>query len=298
MTSSSPATRIAIRCASTARACVEVGRRGGHLPADAVALHGLDDGVGRDLAGGRPGHQRGQLAAEVDLLLGEDLHAGRGGHLERVGAVGLVGDDPDALAVVAAAGGLEHDREAADGRGEGDRLRGVGDHRGAGGSARRGRRAGPASRPCPGRARGRPGPGRQACPSAVSVCRCSVGTCSWSKVTTEQPSATRAQRLEVAVVADQRVAHHLGGGDVGALGEQPERDAEGDGGLGHHPGELAAADDREHGRRHGGGRGHATSVTSAAAASGQEAVLAMRADHVGVHGRRRSRSAARGRGSW
>ena len=35
------------------------------------------------------------------------------------------------------------------------------------------------------------GPGRTATPSASSACRWSVGTCSWSKVTTPAPSVTR-----------------------------------------------------------------------------------------------------------
>ena len=34
------------------------------------------------------------------------------------------------------------------------------------------------------------GPGRTATPSPARACRCSVGTCSWSKVTTAQPSVT------------------------------------------------------------------------------------------------------------
>ncbi len=34
------------------------------------------------------------------------------------------------------------------------------------------------------------GPGRTAIPSAANACRCSVGTCSWSKVTTSQPCVT------------------------------------------------------------------------------------------------------------
>ena len=57
---------------------------------------------------GRPGHQRGQLAAEVDELLGEHLHAALGRRGERLRAVLGRADHPDALAVVTAPGGLEH----------------------------------------------------------------------------------------------------------------------------------------------------------------------------------------------
>ena len=56
--------------------------------------------------------------------------------------------------------------------------------------ARRARPAGPASPPCPGRApapRARAGSRRR---RPASACRCSVGTCSWSKVTTCAPVVT------------------------------------------------------------------------------------------------------------
>ena len=48
---------------------------------------------------------------------------------------------------------------------------------------------------------------------------------------------------QVGVVAHDVVGDDLGGGDAGCLGEQPQRDAQGSGGLGHHPGQLAAPDD-------------------------------------------------------
>ena len=69
------------------------------------------------------------------------------GHRERLGAVVDRADEPDALAVVPAAGGLEHAREA-------ERLD-LGDRRRrsrCAGTGRRARRAARASRPCPGRA--------------------------------------------------------------------------------------------------------------------------------------------------
>ena len=65
-------------------------------------------------------------------------------------------------------------------------------------------------------------------PSSSSACRCSVGTCSWSKVTTAAAVGDLAQRVEVAVVADEVVGDHLGGGDALGLGEQAQREAERD----------------------------------------------------------------------
>ncbi len=56
-----------------------------------------------------------------------------------------------------------------------------------------------------------------------------------------------AQRVEVAVVADQLVGDHLRRGDALGLGEQAQRQPQRDGGLRHHPGQLAAADDGEGG---------------------------------------------------
>ena len=69
----------------------------------------LDDGVGDGLAV-RGAYDVGrQLPHEVDLLLGED------GDARAEGVVGVLGgaDEPDALAVVAAADGLQDDGEAA-----------------------------------------------------------------------------------------------------------------------------------------------------------------------------------------
>ena len=64
---------------------VEAGRGRDHGVADAVDLDGLDDRVGDGLAVRGADDVGGQLAGEVDLLLGEDGHAGA----ERVG--GLLG---------------------------------------------------------------------------------------------------------------------------------------------------------------------------------------------------------------
>ena len=65
-----------------------------------------------------------------------------------------------------------------------------------------------------------------------------------------------AQRLEVVVVADDDVVDDLGGRGPGGLAEQPDPDAEPDGGLVQHPGELAAPDDADH-------RIHGTSLSAA-----------------------------------
>ena len=175
---------------------------------------------------------------------------GAGG--EYVGrAVGRVVDDPDALAVVAAAGRLEHDRPADLGRERGE----VG---------RRARPAPSAGTACPARPaaariaalscakRSAAEPGRTATPSAASAAMCSFGTCSWSKVTTSQPTREGAQVVQRAVVADHDVRRDERGAVVGRVGEDAQRLAEGDRGLVGHPRELAGAhhaDDGQPGAR-------------------------------------------------
>ena len=107
----------------------------------------------------RAGHQRRQLPAEVDLLLGQDRDAGS--DAARALVRSRRADDPDALAVVPAAGGLEDAREA---ERLGERSTSAASRRArAAGTARRARRAAPASRPCPGRARARRGRGGRRC---------------------------------------------------------------------------------------------------------------------------------------
>ena len=81
---------------------------------------------------------------------------------------------------------------------------------------------------CPARARARPAGARSGGPSASSARRCSVGTCSWSKVTTVAPSATPAERGEVAVVAEDDVGGDEGGRVVRVGREHPQRLAERD----------------------------------------------------------------------
>ena len=160
--------------------------------------------------------------------------------------------EPDALAVVPAPRRLEHAREAErlDVGQRGRRAR-------CAGTGRRARRAAPASRPCPGRAPAPPGRAGQRARRPRARAGARSGTCSWSKVTTAQPSVDLTQRVEVAVVADQLVGDHLRGRDALGLGEQPQREPERDRGLRHHPGQLAAAD---HGEG-GGGRGHAVDAS-------------------------------------
>ena len=108
VTPSSPASRHRDLLGLHRELGVEVGSRGDHLVADAVALRRGDDRPRGHLARGRARDQGGQLAAEVDPLLGQDRHAGG----ERLGAVVLALDEPDALAVVPAAGGLQDARPA------------------------------------------------------------------------------------------------------------------------------------------------------------------------------------------
>ncbi len=92
------------------------------------------------------------------------------------------------------------------------------------------------------------GPGRTGS-VASSACRCSVGTCSWSKVTTAQPAVTSC-RWGGPCSHRPGGPGHLRGADAGRLGQQAQGYAESGGRLGHHPGQLAATD---HGDRRGQG---------------------------------------------
>ena len=100
---------------------------------------GLDDRVGDGLAVRGAHDVRRQLPDEVDLLLGEDGDAGP----EGLGGLGRVAHDPHALAVVAAADGLQDDREAVAPPCRRSAATSAGSRRrcGAAGRARRSRRA-------------------------------------------------------------------------------------------------------------------------------------------------------------
>ena len=141
-----------------------------------------------------------ELPAERDPLLEQYAVGQRSGpaHLgEPVGQVRGGVHDADALAVVAAAGCLRHDRPP-DRRREGRRRPPLTVRAPSAGTGLRSRRAARAWRACPGRTPGLPG-GVHGPPSASSAASTSAGTCSWSKVTTSQPAGERAYRLEVGM---------------------------------------------------------------------------------------------------
>ena len=217
-------------------------RRGRHdLEADAVPLGGLHDGVRRGLAARRARHQRGQLAAEVDQLLGQQPDARGGRGVERLDALVGGAHEPDALAVVAAAHGLQDAGEA--------EFLDVGDRR-----HRRVPRAGDAQLVEPGphdplvlgvdeRLR----PGAYGEPVGLERVQVLGGDVLVVEGDHRTPLGDPAERVEVGVVADQVVGDDLGRRDSLRLGEQPQRQPEGDRRLRHHPGELATADDGEGG---------------------------------------------------
>ena len=170
-------------------------------------------------------------------------HAGGGGGVE--GDLRLVegADHPDALAVVAAAGGLEDARQA-----EGLDLGGRGDDGVAG--ARHVELGEPATHH--GLVLGvdeRARPGSYGDP--VGLERVQVRGRHVLVVERDHARALGdpAQRRQVGVVTDELVGDHLGGGDALGLGQQAQRQPQRDRGLGHHPGQLAAPDDGERGAR-------------------------------------------------
>ena len=84
-------------------------------------------------------------------------------------------------------------------------------------------------------------------PSATRVSRCSVGTCSWSKVSALEPVAAVPQCIEVVMMTEDDVGTDLRGRLVRARCQHSKRLAELDGGLVSHSCELTAADHRHHG---------------------------------------------------
>ena len=200
--------------------------------------------------------QHRELADEVDPLLGEQALGERPSPAAACRASRpVLGRRPrataHALAVVAAARGLDHDRPA-DLVAEGLHVRRVRAPRPSAGTGRRARRAARAWPACPGRRPGRPGVGCSATPSASSAASTSAGTCSWSKVTTSQSRANARTASRSVGCADRRGRDHQRGGRVGRLGEHAQLDAELDGRARHHAGQLAAADDADHGESAGG----------------------------------------------
>ena len=195
--------RMASSCAATAWSSSRSGRRGEHLDADAVALHGLDHRVRGDLSPRRAGHHRGELPAQRHPLLDDEVDPA----VEQWPGLLRIVERPHAAAVVAAGGRL------------GDRgpVRHELGHVGA--PMPPGARPAPAHRSAVRRSRitrlscactQRVGARVDDDALAASARMCSPGTCSWSKVTTSQPLAKRTQRVEVGVVTDRRCRRRRG----------------------------------------------------------------------------------------
>ena len=211
------------------------------LDADAVLLRRLADRVGDDLARRRAHHERGQLAREVDVLLRHDAHPLARRHRR------LVGEDlqdlvrpvdlPHALAVVAAARGLQDDRPALR-LAEGDGLGRVVAHRERG--------AGDAEV-------------AQILAHVGLVLRVDQRQGAWPNggelaellqvlgghvLVVERDGVAAVgeatEDIELAVVADDGVRDDLGRGHVRPLGQQPHVDPQRDRRLMHHAGELPA----------------------------------------------------------
>ena len=254
MTPTAPAIS-ATFCARAEAASTTSGRQAAghqHLAAHPVDLGRLDRRPRAGGARGAPGHHDGELGVERHELLDEGLSADLG---QDALGLGQASHRPHAPAVVAAPGGLEHERPAVR-RGEG--LDHAARRPGRGGRTRRsrprrrpGRRRRPASRTARMRAlstasSSAPAPGvhdgRRRRASAATRSR---STCSWSKVTTR---AQGGQGLEVA--GDEgRPDHHLGGhvarGVVGPLGQHGDAQPERAGRLAAHPRQLAGTDEAE-----------------------------------------------------
>ena len=224
VTSSSPGDASARPAGPARQRRVQVGRRGDDLVADAVQLDAT-----RRRGTPRPGRS-GLRATSAESSRRKSTRSSassgtpvRAGGSNALRAVVGRRDEPDPLAVVPAARGLEDARAGRTPRRPRRRRR-------------RPRCAGTGAPSSASRARitalswawtsaSGPGPDGDARP-LPSACRCSVGTCSWSKVTTCAPAGDLPQRLEVAVVADQRVGDDLRRRDALGLGQQPQRDAQ------------------------------------------------------------------------
>ena len=244
-TPSSFAIRRASSWAWPASSSARSGRGRDHRVADAVDLLRLDDGVGDGLAVRGADDVRRELAGEVDLLLREDGDTGP----ERGLGVLLRTDEPDALAVVAAADRLEDDGEAAHLLGERRHIGGVRHDAVA--------RAGRAELVELGAhhalvLRVHQGVGPRADGDAVRLQGPQVLDRDMLVIESDHVAAPRelTQRVQVAIVADDDIADHLGRRVLRGVTEELESDAEGDARLVGHTGELAAADHADYRERH------------------------------------------------
>ncbi len=233
----------------------DAGRRGDHGVAHAVDLLRLDDRIGDGLAVRGADDVRRQLPYEVDLLLGQDRHAGP----EGVGGVRRGPDDPHALAVVAAADRLEDDREAVT-------LGAFGTFRKALG--REGRHVLDVAHDAMARARHADLVELRSHHALVLGVHERVGAGADGDAVRLQgpqmlgrdvlviesdhiaPACEGAQRLQVAVVADDDIADDLRRGILRGVTEELESDAERDARLVCHTGELAPADHADYRERH------------------------------------------------
>lgn len=244
-TPSSAATRRARLLASPHELLAQLGGRGDDRVADPVDLDRLDDRVGDGLAVRRADDVRRQLPYEVDLLLGEDRDTGP----ERFGRVLLGADHPDTLAVVSAADRLQDDREAAD---LGRERRGVGRvrHDAVAGAGHTDRRELGAHHPLVLGVHQRVGTGTHG--DAVRLQGPQVLGRDVLVIEGDHVTAARegTQRVQVAIVADDDFAHHLGRRVLRGVAEELESDAEGDTRLVGHTGELTAADHADYRKRH------------------------------------------------
>ena len=266
---------------------VQTRGRGDHLVAHAVHLDGLHHGPRARLAGGTPGHHRGELPGKGDGLLCEQPRAvGRAGAaFEPLGGRSTGGGlrtvhEEHSLAVVAAARGLEHHGPAR-ALAEGHQVLGRVDLRPAG--VRQ-------AQPLHGLAhhelvlcvheRIRTGPhGHALGLEGAQVLGGHVLVVEGEDVHVRREAA---QGLQIGVVTGGRTVHGGHGARVRGLCEDPQLHSESGGGGGHHAGQLTAAHDADDGT--GNGRIHRPRIPSHAAPS-----------HVGVGCRHLSQNAERPR---
>jgi hypothetical protein len=220
-------------------------------------------GPGRRLAVGRARDDGSQLAPQRHPLLGQDAQPAVE-HLLRLRAVL---DDPDALAVVAAGGRLEHQRPA-DVLGEALDVA-AGRHRGERGDGDAERREPLAHHELVLRVPQR----RRARVHLVAVVLERLDERAGHVLVVEgddlAPAGERAQVVQRGVLADDDAVGHQRGAVVRGVGQHPQRQAERDRGLVGHPRQLAAADHAHHGQAHrsshDGTVGHAAQASRAAA---------------------------------